>query len=156
MNIVRRQASPLSAFRPLAGDDQFGRLAETMFEQFFSQLAPEAYGQKEGIVSPRLNVQETDAAFEVEAEMPGVKKEDLRIAIDNRRVNIEAEARRETERKDGQNQIYTEWSASKFARSFTLPADVDDASAQARLENGVLKLTLPKKQPTQPKSITVQ
>lgn len=157
MNITRRQSSPLASYRPLSVENQFGRLAESMFEEFVSQLMPYASGQERGdIVGPRLNVTETDKTFEVAAELPGVKKEDLKIAIDNRRVTIEAEVKHEEERKEGESLIYSEWSTKKFARSMTLPAEVDDAGAQAKLEHGVLKLSLPKKEPAQPKKITVQ
>lgn len=160
MNITRREGSPLSAYRPGALDDQFGRMVENMFEEFFAPFSPYSslLSQREegGAVSPRLNVIETDKSFEVEAEMPGVKKEDVKVAIDNRRITIEGEAKRESAEKEGENVVYAERSTRRFARSFTLPADVDDNGAQAKLENGVLMLSLPKKEPAQAKKLTIQ
>jgi HSP20 family protein len=160
MNIVRRTTSPLSTYRPTSMDDQFGQLVENMFEDFFAPFTPYSSllsRRDEGdLISPRLNVKETEKSFEVEAELPGVKKEDIKVAIDNRRVSIEGEAKRESAQKEGENVVYAERSTRKFARSFTLPADVDDNGAQARLENGVLMLTLPKKESTQAKKLTVQ
>lgn len=160
MNIVRREGSPLSTYRPGSMDDQFGRMFESMFEDFFAPFTPYSslLSRRDGgnVVSPRLNVVETEKTFEVEAELPGVTKEDIKVAIDNRRVSIEGEAKRETERKEGENVVYAERSTRHFARSFTLPVDVDDAGAQAKLENGVLMLSLPKKEASQAKKLTVQ
>jgi HSP20 family protein len=159
MNLIRRNNAPLPNYRPSLVDDQFGRLVENMFEDFFAPFAPlsnlSALSQ-EGITAPRVDLVERDNAFEVEAELPGVKKEDVKVSIDNRRVTIEGEAKRETEQKEGENVVYAERSTRRYARSFTLPTDVDDAAAQARLENGILMLTLPKKEASQAKKLTVQ
>jgi HSP20 family protein len=156
MNLVRRNNSPLSAYRPASIEDQFGRMVENMFEDFFTPFSGLSRTGAEGSISPRLNVVETDKSFEVEAEMPGVKKEDIKVAIDNQRVSIEGEAKRESAQKEGENIVYAERSTRRFARSFILPTEVDDAGAQARLENGVLMLTLPKKQGAQAKQLTIQ
>ena len=159
MNLIRRNNSPVSSYRQGSIDDQFGRMIENMFEEFMAPFAPFSGlspVSAEGITSPRVNLVERDDAFEVEAELPGVKKEDIKVSVDNRRITIEGEAKRETEQKEGENVVYAERSARKFARSFTLPTDVDDAGAQAKLENGILMLTLPKKEPAQAKKLTVQ
>jgi HSP20 family protein len=159
MNLVRRTNSPLSAYRPHSVEDQFGRLVENMFEDM---LAPFTSGgslsrfSEDGSISPRLNVVETEKSYEIEAELPGVKKEDVKVAIENQRVTIEGEARREEQQREGENLLYTERSARKFVRSFMLPSEVDDANAQARMENGVLTLSLPKKQASAAKRLTVQ
>ena len=159
MNIIRRNPSALAGYRPRPMDEQFGRLVENMFEDMF---APFTHGgalsqwSGEGAVSPRLNVSETDKAFEVQAEMPGVKKEDVKVAVEHQRVTIEGESKHESERREGENMLYTERSASKFMRSFMLPAEVDEANAEARMENGVLTLTLPKKQGSAAPRITIQ
>jgi len=158
-NIVRRNPSALTGYRPRGIEDQFGRLVENMFEEFF---APFTQGSSlsqwsgEGTLSPRLNVSENDTAFEVQAEMPGVKKEDVKVAIENQRVTIEGESKRESEQREGESVLYSERSASKFLRSFMLPVEVDETNAQARMEHGVLTLTLPKKQGTQATRIQIQ
>lgn len=149
MNIIRRNPSALAGYRPRGVDDPFGRLVENMIEDMFapftqgSGLAP---WSGEGTISPRLNVSENDKSFEVQAEMPGVNKEDVKVAIDRQRVTIEGESKRESQQREGDNVLYSERSASKFMRSFMLPVEVDEANAQARMENGVLTLTLPKKE----------
>jgi HSP20 family protein len=160
MNIIRRNSeSPVSAYRPMSMDDHFGRLFENMVEDFFAPLMSYPSLSKAGedsVTYPRLNVTESDQTFEVEVELPGLTKEDIKVAIDNRRVSIEGEATQNTEQKEGQNVVYAERSSRRFARSFTLPTAVDDAGAQAKLENGILKLVLPKKEAAQVKKLAVQ
>jgi HSP20 family protein len=157
MNLVRRGTTPLSAYRPGTVEDGFGRLVESMFEDFF---APMVVGGSrrldDGASVPRLDMSETEQAYEVQADMPGVAREDLKVAIDHQRVTIEGECRKANERREGENVVYSERSARKFVRSFTLPSEVDDAAAQAKLENGVLHLTLPKKQGGTVRRIDIQ
>lgn len=159
MNLIRRTGSPLARFRPSTIEDQFGRMVESMFEDFFApaaQAAALSRWPEEGISSPRLNVTENEKSFMVQAEMPGVKKEDVKVAIDNQRVTIEAETHHEEQQSEGESVVYSERSARKFMRSFLLPSEVDDSTADARLEDGVLTLTLPKKQGGSAKRLTIQ
>ncbi len=151
MNIIRRNPTALSPYRPRSFDEQFGNLVERFFDDM---LLP--FGRTDEQLSPRLNISETEQAFEVLAELPGVNKDDVKVAIDHQRVTIEAENKHESEQRQGANVLYSERSASKYLRSFTLPADVDEASAQARMENGILTLTLPKKQGTTATRIAIQ
>lgn len=159
MNLVRRTGSPMAAYRPSAIEDQLGRMVESMFEDFFAPAAQAAALSRwpdEGVSSPRLNVTETEKTFQVHAEMPGVKKEDVKVAIDKQRVTIEAETKQQDEKREGENLVYAERTARKFMRSFMLPTEVDDAGADARLEDGILTLTLPKKQASAAKRLTIQ
>lgn len=159
MNIIRRTPSALSGYRPRPVDDPFGRLVENVFEEMFApftQAGAMSALPLEGAISPRINVSETDKAFEIQVEMPGVKKDDVKVAVDRQRITIEGEVKREEEQREGENLLYTERVASKFMRSFVLPTEVDDASAQARMENGILSLTLPKRQGAEAKRITIQ
>jgi HSP20 family protein len=93
----------------------------------------------------RMDVDEYEKSYQVLAEIPGVKKEDIAISIDHNLVSISAEIRREKPAKDGEKTIYTERLYGKAYRSFTLPVEVDESKSEARFENGVLTLTLPKK-----------
>lgn len=159
MNIVRRSPGAMGSYRQGAMQDQFGRLVENMFEDMFAPFTHSgalSQWQDEGTISPRLNVSESDRAFEVQAELPGVNKEDVKVAIEQQRVTIEGETRRENAQREGGNVLYSERSASRFVRSFLLPAEVDDSAAEARMENGVLTLTLPKKQGSQARRIAIQ
>lgn len=92
----------------------------------------------------RIDVSESDKAYTIKADIPGVRKEDIDVAVDGRQVSITAKARSKSEKKD-ETSVYTERSEGKAFRSFTLPAEVDDKRAEAKYEDGVLNLVLPKK-----------
>jgi HSP20 family protein len=159
MNMVRRENTPLSTYHPTSIDGQFGRLIENILEDFFAPFAPYfllAHPGGDAAASPRLQVAETDHAFEVEAELPGVKKEDVKVVVDRQRVSIEAETKRESEKKEGDKLVYSERSARKYTRSFMLPVEVDDTAAQAKLENGILTLSLPKKHSAQTRQLAIR
>ena len=146
MNLIRRGTTPLSTFRPGAMEDQFGRMVENMFQDFFAPLAQGRWAG-EDVGMPRLDVK---------AELPGVKKEDVHVSIDGQRVTIEGECQQANEQRQGEQVVYSERSTRKYQRSFTLPSEVDDASAQARLEDGVLMLSLPKKAGGTARQLTIQ
>ena len=156
MNLITRGNSPLSTLRGGPIDDQFGQLVESMFQDFLAPLVQGGRRLDDGLAMPRLDVSETEKTFEVQAELPGVKKEDIKVSIDGQRVTIEGECQQANEQRQGEQVVYSERSTRRYQRSFTLPSEVDDASAQARLENGILMLTLPKRQGTEAKRITIQ
>jgi HSP20 family protein len=95
----------------------------------------------------RMDVTENDKNYEVKAEIPGVKKEDIKVAIDRNQVTISAEVKEEKEegQKSGSGMVRNERYYGQMYRSFMLPQEVDDAAAEAKYENGVLTLSLPKK-----------
>lgn len=140
------------AFRHTGFEQPLEQLFDSMLQDFFAPGSP----QEALMSSPKINVVETPQAYEVEAELPGVTKNDVKIAINSRHVSIEAEVKRDSARKEGEAVIHAERMVKKFARSFTLAAEVDDAQAVAKLENGVLILTLPKKEARQAKQIQIQ
>jgi HSP20 family protein len=156
MNLIRRGSTPLSALRGGPMDDQFAHMVEHMFQDFFAPLAQGAQWPDEGLSTPRLDVSETEQAFEIHAELPGVKKEDIKVSIDGPRVTIEADCQQANEQRQGEQVVYSERSTRRYQRRFTLPSEVDDAGAQARLENGILVLTLPKKQGGAARRLTIQ
>ena len=118
------------------------RLFDDTFDRFF---ATQAGGSEDSARSPSLDVAESDRAYTVKLEMPGVAKEDVKVAIDGRQVSVQAQIQRVDEKKEGERVVYRERSSSSYARTFTLAAEVDQAEAAAKLDNGVLTLTLPKR-----------
>ena len=96
----------------------------------------------------RVEVKETNDAYTVHAELPGVKKEDIAIEIDGDTVTIAAEVKRESEAKDGEKVLRSERLYGKTERRFALPAEIDEAMVEAKFADGVLELALPKKAPT--------
>jgi HSP20 family protein len=93
----------------------------------------------------RLDVDETDTAYTVNAEIPGVRKEDINVNIAGNQVSISAEVKKDSEEKKDGRLLRSERSYGFVSRSFSLAAEVDDAKAGAKYKDGVLTLTLPKK-----------
>lgn len=155
MHSTPRGGAPLPAYPPGSLEQQFGRMVDTLFHELFAPLAQTGQGWGDGTMTPRLNVHETETAYEVRAELPGVAKDDLNVTIAGDRVAIEANCQAANERREGETVVYAERTARRFLRSFVLPSEVDDATAQARLENGVLQLTLPKKQRSEVRRLTI-
>jgi HSP20 family protein len=104
---------------------------------------------------PALDVSEADAQYVVKVDLPGVAKEDVKISIDGKRVGIEAQSRAEKEDKEGEQIVYRERLASSYARSFTLPQEIDQEASNAKLEHGVLTLSLAKRQASSAARLTV-
>ena len=104
----------------------------------------------------RVDVTENDKSYVVRAEIPGVKKEDIDVAIDGNQVEISAEVKKEKEVKDGEKVLRSERYYGKVYRAFTLGQDIDDAATQAKYADGVLELTLAKKASPAAKRITIQ
>ena len=104
----------------------------------------------------RVDVKETPEAYTVHAEIPGVKKEDIAIEIEGNEVTIAAEMKREVEAKDGERWLRAERFHGKAERRFALPQEIDEAQANARFADGVLELSLPKKQAAAGRKVVVQ
>lgn len=92
----------------------------------------------------RIDVGEDDKAYRVRAEIPGAGKDDIDVSVEGNRVAIRAELKREARSKDEQ-ELVVERSYGSAYRTFTLPGEVDAEHADARYEQGVLTLTLPKR-----------
>lgn len=120
----------------------FDRLFDDAVDRMFG-LAPAEGGATTR--SPALDVSETDKQYSVKLDLPGVTREQVKVSIDGRRVSVDAEVRKEEERKEGERVVYRERSLSSFSRSFTLPGEIDQETSSAKLENGVLTLTLGKR-----------
>jgi HSP20 family protein len=103
-----------------------------------------------------MDVVDKGGAFEITVDLPGVKKEDINVSVEGDRVSISAEMHAEKEVKDGEKLLHTERIATSYGRSFELPAEVTETGAEARYENGVLRLTLPKRAPTAGKRLAIK
>jgi HSP20 family protein len=91
----------------------------------------------------KMDVVETENAYTVHAEMPGVKKEDIRVSIEGNTVTIAAEVKDAKERKEGDRVVQSERYYGRESRSFSLGHEIDEEKADAHFDNGVLQLTLP-------------
>jgi HSP20 family protein len=136
--------------------DPFNDLVDDLFKGFL--VRPVAYEGGRNDVLPRVKVDvaEKNGAYTVTAELPGVKKEDIQVTIDGAEVTLAAEVKREKEVTQDQRVLHTERTFGKVSRSFSLPQEVDESKAEARFRDGVLELTLPKKQAAARKQVTIQ
>jgi HSP20 family protein len=122
----------------------------TPFDELFNEFSkgfwvkPYAF-PAETELKMKVDVKEDDKGYTVQAEVPGVKKEDIQVDIDGNQISLRAEVKKEKEEKKGEKTVYSERSYGMVSRSFTLPVEVDEKSAKAEYKDGVLNLTLPKK-----------
>ena len=101
------------------------------------------WNQPELVPDMRVDISEDEKAFHVNAEIPGVDKDDIDVSVEGNRVSITAETKREKEKKD-EKELIVERSWGKAYRAFALPTDIDGDRTEARYDKGVLSLTLPK------------
>ena len=98
--------------------------------------------------SPALDVSESETSYTVKLDMPGVAKEAVK-------VNIDAEQRKDDEKKDGERVIYRERTVNRYSRAFTLPQEISQSDSSASLEHGVLTLKLAKRGASSGSQLTV-
>jgi HSP20 family protein len=103
----------------------------------------------------RMDVTENDKEYRVLAELPGVKKEEISITINGNEVSVSAEVKQEKVVKDDETVLRAERYYGSIQRAFSLGQEVDEATAEAKYNNGVLELTLPKKSVAAAKRIAV-
>lgn len=124
---------------------------------FGQSLARSESGQNMLAVSdwaPSVDISETDSAYLIKGEIPGVKKEDVKVTIQDGMLTIQGERRQEKEEK-GKKFHRIECSYGSFARSFRVPSDADENSVKAEFKDGMLNVTLAKSEKAKPKSINV-
>ncbi len=126
---------------------------DDFFRGFF--VRPVEYGSATEAPQMRVDVKEVDDAFQVHAELPGIKKEDIHVHIDGPVVSISAERKQEKEAKEGERVLRTERYFGQVSRSFQLGQDVDESKASAKFTDGVLELSLPKKTAPQARRLVI-
>jgi HSP20 family protein len=135
-------------------DPVFGDNFENTMRRF---LSPTTWESETPALKMRVDVAELDNAYEVKADIPGVKKEDINVRIDGNIVQIDAEVKRESESKDKAGKVLrSERYYGNITRSFSLADDVDEAKAEAKYADGVLTLKLPKKATAAARKVKVQ
>lgn len=125
---------------------------ETLFRQF---LRPDRSDRAapQGI---RVDVAENDKGYVVYAEIPGVKKDEIHVAIEGNQVTIAAEVKSAVATAEGTRVLRAERYSGNVYRSFTLPVELDETASEAKYENGVLELRLGKKPAVAGRKLTVQ
>lgn len=131
----------LIKFEPLKEFESFQNQIKKYFDDF-----PSLGVNFENSFSPRIDISEKNDKILVEAEIPGVKKEDLKITLQDNILTIKGEKKKEEESKDN-NYYRCERSYGSFSRSFTLPAEVNTEKVDAKFNDGMLKIELKKAEP---------
>lgn len=140
----------MSNLRRYGNTDPF----DDLLRGFFVRPVSGSVGQEPPEV--RVDVKENDKSYQVHAELPGMKKEDIHVDVDGAVVAISAERKQEKEVKEDGRVLRTERYFGKVSRSFQLAQEIDESQVVAKYSDGVLELTLPKKAAVQAKRISVQ
>lgn len=127
---------------------------DDFFRGFF--VRPVDFGTQSDAPALKIDVKEQEAAYLVHAEIPGVKREDINVAVDGPVVSISAERHEGKDVKEGERVLRTERYFGKVSRSFQLAQEIDESKAVAKYADGVLELSLPKKAATHARRIAIQ
>lgn len=136
----------------------FGSLQERINKMFDDTIRSGGTGDEElatGAWSPAVDIHETDDSFVVSADLPGLKKDDIQINVEDNTLTIKGEKKFE-EKVPRDKYIRVERNYGTFVRSFSLPQNVDSAKIKATFKDGILDLTLPKREEAKPKKIAVE
>jgi HSP20 family protein len=143
---------PFRTFRDLLRWDPFGRDMGRMLD-LFPELDPAA-SQGEAMFMPNVEVKETQDAFVLKIDLPGVRDEDVEVSISGNRMTVTGR-REEEDRREGDRFYSYERSYGIFSRSFSLPEGADMDKVKAELDQGVLTLNIPKKEASQARRISL-
>jgi len=132
--------------------NQFPSLFEHFFENDLYDWSNRHYSNTETTL-PSVNIKESTDEFEVELAAPGLDKKDFNIELNNDMLTISSEKKIANEVKEGQQFARREFSYQSFSRSYTLPNTVDNEKIRAKYENGILRVSIPKKDEAKPKPV---
>jgi len=140
--------------------DPFRELEEMSdrLNRMFARPATRTNGKETMIVAdwtPTVDISETDGEYQIKAEIPDVKKEDVKVTLEDGVLTIQGERKQEKEEK-GKKYHRVERSYGSFVRSFSLPEFIDEEKVKAEFKDGVLNLHLPKSEKGKPKAIEVK
>ena len=134
----------------------YGPFADAGLEDFVRGFMKPLREAREGAAPIKVDVIETGAAYVVRADLPGVAKDDIQVTVEGNQVTIAAAVAREPAAKDDERVLRRERHAGSVHRSFVLPVEIDEASSNAKYEDGVLELTLTKRAESQARKLTIQ
>ncbi len=137
----------------------YGLTTFPAFSNFFNEFFNESFGEEMdfhgGTSMPAVNIKETDSEVAIEMAVPGMKKSDFNIDLDDNLLTVSAEVKTENEDKN-ENYTRREFGYRSFKRSFNLPETVDAEKISARYNEGILILNLPKKEEVRKPAKTIK
>lgn len=126
------------------------------FEKLFQDLKPvKSIFESNGSLSPSFELTEDKNNYFARFDLPGIKKDEVKVELDNNVLTVSAE-RKEEHKSDDKKTHYSEISYGSYMRSITLPSQVTESKIDAKFDSGVLTITLPKAEPSRSKTIAVQ
>jgi HSP20 family protein len=128
---------------------------EPMEDMFRNMLRPWRSELAARAPQIKLDVHEADGSYTIRAEVPGVSKDDIDVRIEGKQVTISAELKKDKEEKKAGRVLRSEREYGYASRSFTLACDVDESKSEAKCQDGILELTLPKKTKTSAKRLPI-
>jgi HSP20 family protein len=150
MNLMRYEPTSAPFFREMEEmSDRLNRLFGTSTRPNGKEMLTVADW------APVVDIQETDQEYLVKAELPEIKKEDLKVTVENGVLTMQGERKQEKEEK-GKKFHRIERSYGTFLRTFTVPADAEETKVAADFKDGVLRVHLPKAEKPRPKAIEVK
>ena len=151
MNLIRYQAPAFPVFREME------ELSERLNRAFGGRMR--ANGEKEPLIvadwMPPVDIQETETEYLVNAELPDVRKEDVKVTVENGVLTVQGERKQEKEEK-GKRFHRIERSYGTFLRTFTVPSDAEENKVAADFKEGILRVHLPKTEKPRPRAVEVK
>ena len=139
--------------------EPIGSLIDEFFGDYLNRGGWTVGTRSNGAPAPilaRTDVIDKGDKYAISVDLPGVRKDDIRVTVEGSRVAIAAETKSSTETRDTDKVLHAERHAASYARSLELPVEVTDENADANFENGVLHLTLPKRAHVAGRRLTVR
>jgi len=146
--VTRNEGSPLTRWGFL-GDD-FDRV----FEGFFRPMRWVEEATSENFI-PAMDIKERENEYVVSTDLPGVRKEDINVTLENGLLTITAERKSEEVQKEGERELRRECRYGRYVRSLRLGTQIDEKGVKASYHDGVLELVLPKAEQAKPRKISV-
>lgn len=131
------------------------RVARELDTMFNDILGARPWSNGDSTFVPRVNISENDDLVRINFEVPGMEKKDFKVSIKDKVLTVSGERTFET-KEENESWVRTEMTAGRFTRSFTLPDTIDAENVKADYKNGILELTLHKKEESKPREIDVQ
>ena len=132
----------------------------SLFDDFFKDMSPGFFVKPlHGDALPqsiKVDIKESPQAYTVQAEIPGVSRDDIHVTVDGNVVTLRAEVKQQDSQTADEKLVRSERYYGSVARSFQLPMDIDQGAAKAKYDNGVLVLTLPKKAGNGSQRLTIE
>ena len=141
---------------PLARSPFRSLFSRSLFDDMFDQYFSDGNGELSQMMNVSMDVAETDQAFEVKVDLPGINPDEVDIQIDNNTLTIRGQRSDEKEEKNEEKQFHrVERYRGSFARSVVLPNSINEDETAAEFKDGVLKILIPKSEEAKPRKISI-